>query len=237
MSETANDRRLPNLEEIVDDITSGKGGLCFTNNTFFQIALECLGFDAFCVAASVSSANSHIIIGVRNVVTDGDLYVVEVGCGYPSFSAISLDFATESPTFKDSYLTYKLVRRSADDPHDAYDGSLPVYERWQKRDGVRPVPPQDLRGEDKDWYRFYHFTMEPRSLTFFEPFIGPLYESATGVGPFHKILTVTQFPEGRGITCRTTTTASTEDEAKEIRKMTLIRGRNLKNLLTAFNRF
>ena len=64
MAEAAEDRRLPVLEEIVDDVVAGKGGLCFTNNTFLKLALECLGFDAFHIAGAVAAPNSHIVSGV-----------------------------------------------------------------------------------------------------------------------------------------------------------------------------
>ena len=214
MSEAPELRRLPTLEELVDDVVAGRGGLCYTNNTFFKYALEVLGFEAFHVAASVSQPHSHIIIGVRHVVQAGDCYLVEVGCGYPSFSAISMDFVRESPTLKDSFCTYKLVKKEGND-----DGPYPTYERWQRRDAVRVVAPADIRGDDAAWFRFYDFMLEPRSLEHFRPYIGPLYENPPARGPFHKMISMSQFPEGRGVTLKSVVVPK---EDKSVRKLVLI---------------
>ena len=220
ISEAPENRRLPTLDEIVEDVVSGRGGLCFTDNSFFKLALERLGFDAFHVAASVSAPHSHIIIAVRSVMSEGDCYVVEVGCGYPSFSAISVDFERESATYKDSYCTYKLIKRARveGDEADPYD----VYGRWQKQDGVRPILPKDVRGEDGSWYRFYDFTLEPRSLEFFVPYIGPLYYIPPGIGPFHKMISISQFPDGKGVTFKSVIDSSNGTSGKTTKKFVLI---------------
>ena len=208
MSKVASERQLPTLEELTEDVISKLGGLCYTNNTFFKLALEALGYQVYHAACSVSLSNSHIVTSVRNVVQEGDLYVAEVGCGYPSFTAIRMDFDSESPTYKDSFCTYKLVKIDKPESNTAYS----TYERWQKRDGTRPVPPIDERGED--WFRFYHFTLEPRTLEFFHRSIGELYEEATGLGPFHKTVTFTCFPGGQAVTLRSVNDSASETKSK-----------------------
>lgn len=213
MSQVASDRRAPTLEEMIEDVLSERGGLCHTNNTFFKVALEALGFRAYHVTASVTRKNTHIITCIQNVAKEGDLYLAEVGCGYPSFRAICLDFDSESPTYKDSFCTYKLVRINSANPNVGY----PAFERWQKREGSRPVPPADDRGED--WYRYYHFTSEPRSLAFCRPFAGLVYE-ATGNHPFQKSIAISSFPGGLAVTLRSVT-GDGDGDAKKCRKLVL----------------
>ena len=210
MSQSASKRRLPSLEELEDDVVTGKGGLCYSNNSYFKLCLEAVGFNVGHVAASVSSPHSHIITRVDNVVRDGDCYVVEVGCGYPSFTAIDMDFESESPVFKESFCTYKLVKTSKE------AGGYPVYERWQKVVGSRPIAPHDFRDEDKSWFRFYDFTLEPRPLGFFTPFISPLYIESAGVGPFHTNFRLSVFPGGMALTLNSSFTIEGDEKRRKL---------------------
>ena len=213
MSQSAEKRCLPSLEDLTKDILAGKGGMCYTNNTYFMLCLEALGFDVCHVAASVSLPHSHIIMRVDNVARFGDSYLVEVGCGYPSFAAIDMDFQLESPVFKDSFCTYKLVKTAEK------AGGYAIYERWQKVMSGRPITPQNLRGEDESWFRFYDFTLEPRQLEFFSQFISPLYIESAGMGPFHSNIRISIFPGGKALTLNTLVSGGEE----KIRKLVLTR--------------
>ena len=215
MSKVASERHLPTLDELSEDVISKRGGMCYTNNVFFKRALEALGFQAYHVACSVSNtivSNSHIITCVQDVVQEGDLYVAEVGCGYATFRAICMDFVAESPTYKDSTCTYKLVKVNTIEPHVGYS----TYERWQRQDGIRQVPLVDERGED--WYRFYSFTLEPRSLEFFRSYVGVVYENPTATR-FHRVIAFSCFPKGQAVTL--TSIIDNDGDGKEIRKLVL----------------
>ena len=78
MSVPKENRRLPSVDELIDEVASGCGGLCYTNNTFFKLCLEAVGFEAYHIAASVSSPHSHIITLVKNVVREGDCFIGKV---------------------------------------------------------------------------------------------------------------------------------------------------------------
>ena len=93
---------------------------------------------------------SFVLFLFFNFISKGDEYVVDLGAGFPSFSAIRMDFASESRVFKDSFCTYKLVKKpkSLDE-----EEKFPTYERWQKVTSGRPIPVQDYREEDNGWFR------------------------------------------------------------------------------------
>ena len=213
MSKVPSDRHLPTLDELFEDVVSKRGGMCYTNNVFFKHAVEALGFQAYHVACSVSNTiarNTHIITCIQNVVQEGDLYIAEVGCGYATFRAICADFVSESPTYKDSTCTYKLVRVNSVEPHVGYS----TYERWQKHDGIRQVPLVDERGED--WYRFYSFTLEPRSLEFFRSSVGVVYENPTTTR-FHRVISFSCFPRGQAVTI--SSIVDSDGDEKKSRKL------------------
>ena len=219
MSQPPEKRRLPTLDELVDDVVSGRGGRCYTDNNCFKIALECLGFESYLAASTFFPPNSHVIIGVRNVLVDGDLYLVDGGCGLPFFSAIAMDFDSESPTQKDSHCKHKVVKRSG-----TKGDSYPTYERWIERTsgfGGQPISPDDSRGEDNDWFRLYHFTMEERDFEFFAPFISPLYLNPPALGPFHTMILISLFPDGKRATFKSVISIDEETNEK-IRKFVLI---------------
>ena len=41
---------------------------------------------------------------------EGNLFLVDVGCGYPAFKAIPVNFEEESAVYKNLVLEYKLVK-------------------------------------------------------------------------------------------------------------------------------
>ena len=107
-------RRRPTLEEIKADILSGAGGVCYNLNTATFYLLKALGFDVVLVRAKVLSTvmrpSNHIIVHARNVEKPGDAFLVDIGTGFPTFRAISLDFEKESPVYRGSFHEYKFIR-------------------------------------------------------------------------------------------------------------------------------
>ncbi|CAB4026525.1 arylamine N-acetyltransferase 1-like, partial [Paramuricea clavata] len=108
------DRNRPSFEDIKARCTTGIGGLCSEMNTFTWGLLKGVGFD-ICLAPStvtstITAPENHAILLLRGLEQDGDLYLADCGMGFPTFRTVSLDFAEESPIFKDSFLEYKYVR-------------------------------------------------------------------------------------------------------------------------------
>ena len=88
-------RHTPSLNEIVDDVISGRGGLCYTLNVFMKYLLQSLGYNVHHVSSSMLGPPNninHILCLVCDLCTPGDRYLVDVGVGYPTFEPVSLKF-------------------------------------------------------------------------------------------------------------------------------------------------
>lgn len=114
MAEDPSVRRRPTTDEIKESVFSRTGGLCYTQNVFSFYLLKTLGYDAYLNNATVSTPamlpDNHVIVFVKNVVKPGDLYLIEISIGHPTFGAICMDFETESPLTKESFLEYKYIK-------------------------------------------------------------------------------------------------------------------------------
>ncbi len=147
--------KVPTLEEVKQNGLNFKGGLCYTNNIFFCLFLKGLGFQAHHIVGNCNHPNNHIAILVQNVVENADQYFIDVGCGYPTYQAIALNFMDESPVYQSGFLQYKFTNKG--------DG---VYER------------QNLRNFSKDgtifenvptWATYYDFPTIPQEIEDFRP--------------------------------------------------------------------
>ncbi|XP_046570573.1 uncharacterized protein LOC124278842 [Haliotis rubra] len=114
MAEEPSQRHRPTTDEMKESLFSKKGGLCYTQNVFAFYFLNSLGYDAYLNSATVTTPamlpDNHVIVLVKNVVKPGDLYLVEISIGHPTFEAICMDFEKESPLIKESFLEYKYVK-------------------------------------------------------------------------------------------------------------------------------
>ncbi len=81
-TEPLSKRRKPTLDEILSNIQSFKGGLCYTINTFSKLLLEALGYNVYHVLSTVKGIPDNHIITIACV--EGVKYLVENGCGYPT---------------------------------------------------------------------------------------------------------------------------------------------------------
>ncbi|KAI8510679.1 hypothetical protein Bbelb_115950 [Branchiostoma belcheri] len=172
-------RAAPTQDQVKQDVLSGKGGLCMTQNVFFFYLLQTLDYDVFLISSSVSYPISHVIVGVRNVAERDDVYLAEVGCGHPTFQAIPLNFQEESPIYQHSFLEYRFVKKGE------------LIERQHRRGDTRPVGPGQQPGT---WRRFYDFTLEPRDVEFFREPMNTVY---TVPARFLQSLRVITFQKGR----------------------------------------
>ncbi|KAK7095580.1 uncharacterized protein [Littorina saxatilis] len=149
-------RRRPSVGSIKAECMAGVGGLCYNLNTFAWYLLKALGFSAqLCPATCTSSIidpDNHLVVLVNDLEKKGDLHLVECGCGFPTFRAVSLDFEEESPVFVDSFLEYKYVRHEGQILRMQGDGDT------IKRNDP---PKKDLDFFMGKWRRFYFFSLRP----------------------------------------------------------------------------
>ena len=142
-----------NLKEINEMCMSGLGGNCSIISTFIWQILKGLGYSAHLCGCIVTSlvTNHHLVLIVKDLVSPGDVHLVDGGLGQPMFRPISLNFNEESPIFQESYLEYKFIKHGGK-----------ILRMHGKGDPVkRNDPPNDsldfILGK---WRRFYEFTLE-----------------------------------------------------------------------------
>lgn len=143
----------PSLEEIKDDVLSGRGGLCYTRNVFMMHLLLCLGYEVSFLAASIRrSVTNHILILISNLRKIGDRHLVDVGMSRPGFRPVPLDFRQESPVYKQSFEEFKFKYRG--------DGKLvQCYKVFFSR----------------EWEEFCVIDLTPRDLAYFDECMEEVY--------------------------------------------------------------
>lgn len=188
------DRKRPSVTTIKEDCMAGVGGLCYNVNVFTWGLLQALGFSAqLCSAtctSTISSPDNHVLVLINDLEKKGDLHIVECGAGFPTFRAISLDFAEESPVYVDSFLEYKYIR---------HEGQF--LRMHGKGDKVkRNSPPID--GLDfivGNWRRFYFFSLRPKeSLSDFDATFDEVF-TVPSTTPFHRSPRALCFPNQRAV--------------------------------------
>jgi arylamine N-acetyltransferase len=144
---------------------SGKGGRCYTLNTFNKYLLEALGYDSYLVGSDIVKENGHVVTAVDNLKKPGDKYIVDVGLGVPNFEPIPLDFEDESPIYAQSFSEFKYARKN---------GKITRYHR--EHPSAEELMPPNLSEEVK-WRRFYDANEElpRRELSFFDETFEELY--------------------------------------------------------------
>ena len=109
-------RAVPSEEEAVTDVLSGIGGLCYTHGIAIHHVLSALGYDTYpAISAVGDDVKDHVAVFVKNVESQGDLFLVDTGVGFPTFRAIqvktSSGFIEETERVTESFCTYKYVKR------------------------------------------------------------------------------------------------------------------------------
>ncbi|XP_005112855.1 uncharacterized protein LOC101854469 [Aplysia californica] len=187
-------RRRQTVEEIKSDLLSGVGGLCYNLNVSAFFLLQALGYRASMVHATCTSSvlfpDNHVVVYVCDVATPGDKFLVEVGFGFPTYRAISLDFEKESPEYIDSFIEYKYIRHEGKVLRMHRKG-CPIRAMGKKNPLVDFVV--------GDWRRFY--LVEPESTTqlaeFDEDFDQVFQNPAAS--PFHGSFRVIGFPNRKAV--------------------------------------
>ncbi|XP_046337497.2 uncharacterized acetyltransferase YvcN-like isoform X2 [Haliotis rufescens] len=191
IAEDLEKRHVPSMSEIVDAMFKQHGGVCHSLNSFMFFLLEGLGYDvtlghAFVYVEHDERHDNHIVVFVQNLVTDGDTFLVDVGFGDPLFEAVSLDFETESPVFKQSYLEVKFFKQNGKivRAHGKGDNRLSTDpEPWEVRIGT--------------WRGAYEFsTGNIRRFDQFQECYHHQYTSLEGM-TFQRSLRAMAYPQGK----------------------------------------
>ncbi|KAK6196154.1 hypothetical protein SNE40_001436 [Patella caerulea] len=179
------DRHRPTWTEIKQDMFLRKGGLCYSHHIFLYALLKALNFDVSMARSSVwpLHSNNHLVIFVKNVEQNGDLFLLEAACANPTFKIISLDFEEESPVFFESFLEYKFVKR---------DGHVL---RMHRKGDIRPPSDKDPGVFEGEWRRFYDLDLqEVESVHDFDVVFEDVYTNPE-LTPFHRSLLFVLFKD------------------------------------------
>ena len=180
VAEPFSDRHKPTLTEVVTEVLSGRGGLCYTLNIFMKFLLEALDYDVYLVNSTVNltKPNDHVI---TIACIHGEKYLVEVGCGYPTFKPIPLNFKEESPAYENSFIKYKFKWVSKEEVERQHLFYAPCA-TWRRFNSFN-ITPKSLQDIDKPMNEAYSYTSKNALL-------------------FHTILRAVKFTSGKAVCIR-----------------------------------
>lgn len=162
----ARERRAPSRDEIVNDMTTLRGGPCGHYNPFLVSFLTEIGYSCYLVPAWMDSVLSHIAV---IVVLDDKKFWLDCGNGHPYLSPLALDSLELG---NHAGLEYKLN-----------SSSNSRYEVLHKYRG------------DENFSINYEFEDKPVHFSFFEDMVSSHY-TIEGFGPFLSGLRIVHFPKG-----------------------------------------
>ena len=144
------ERHMPTMQENIDNVISGIGGLCWTLNSVLFVILKELGFDALLISGSIVDENRapHVMVLVSNVDKTEATFLMDVGFAAPAHDPIPLDFAGESPQYNVAHLVLRWVKRG-----DQYIRQ----ELYHSENGYRVGEPEG------EWEPTVIFTLHSRS--------------------------------------------------------------------------
>ena len=82
--------------------------------TFFKCILDALGYKTDFFPVTVLGYAEHVGIIAYDLSFKDSKHNVDIGCVYPTFEAIPLNFEEESPIYSFSFLKYKYKKRADD---------------------------------------------------------------------------------------------------------------------------
>jgi arylamine N-acetyltransferase len=119
-------RRLPSHSQIKRDVYARVGGCCYVLNVFVRELIRALGqWETYYVRCAIHNVEDcHISVVVSSVLQPGDLYMIDVGCGYVLPQPVCLSFdGDESPVYEHGFLRVKFVRRDPSVPAEVVPAS------------------------------------------------------------------------------------------------------------------
>ncbi len=176
LSSPLHERHKPTFDEMMREMHSSRGGLCYTLNTFMKLLLEALGYSVYHIVGSVLQPENHIItIAIFN----GTKYLIEIGCGYPTFQPIPLNFTDESLVYEESFIKYKF--------------------KWVSEDTIERQHLFLTPGAQ--WQRFYSFNVTPQQLKDLDKPMTLAYTDINAI-PFHTSFRAIKFYQGKATVIR-----------------------------------
>ncbi|KAH9500264.1 hypothetical protein Btru_073575 [Bulinus truncatus] len=203
MSIDLDKRRRPTWEEVKADMFAGRGGLCYSQNTFMFVLLTTLGFDVemtrgTCMAATTNPDN-HMCLLLHGLVKGDDLFLADVGLGYSVPRVIPLGFESESPEYTDSFQTYKFVKDG--ESRMAFKVKRKISPNISNQANEQVTKPENgaaLSDEIYEWRTSYFFNPSDtyRELDDLNPYFDVIYSDLTKL-VFHTSPRAMHWPGGR----------------------------------------
>lgn len=200
-SQDLSERHVPTSSEICSNILALKGGVCIDLNYFMKILLQALDYDV-CLLGGNYTADSmpftHIMVLVKSLESEGDKFLVDVGCGFPTFEVVPLEKLPH--TYVQSGLEIMYTR----------DGDK-FFRMQRKGDFITDDTPPIMKD---GWRMVFDFELVARELEFFdEPMKSFFFD-----GPFTEDLHLCRFPEPgqKMIAFKDNTKYSYDDEHPEL---------------------
>jgi arylamine N-acetyltransferase len=139
------DRLIPKLAQVIENVLSGVGGMCWTINAGLGIILTELGYDVTYILGAVVSKTkdlhhnyTHIMLLITSLVKKNDRYLVDLGFGGDNYKPVSLDFDVESPAYKKNRALTKWVKKGSEYIRcDKFNTEKPG--RWPTKEGFWDV--------------------------------------------------------------------------------------------------
>ena len=101
--------------------------------------------------------NDHIMTRVD---IERNVFLVDVGCGYPTFEAVPVNFEEEFVVYKQSFLEYKFVKSK--------ETTAIVIKRFHRTSKTwKELFKRTIKMDQDGWWQFYHVDLTPRNLDFF----------------------------------------------------------------------
>ncbi|KAL4498599.1 hypothetical protein ABPG72_019717 [Tetrahymena utriculariae] len=175
LSTPVDQRRPLTFDEIKNLVLSGQGGFCQVMNVFFNSFLQTLGYESYILNSSYAKIpDNHVVIIVKNVLNQGDSYLVDVGSGNFQY-AIELNFEDKSPVYNFLYTK--------------------CYLQWDQ--DKKDIILFHINRNDESNH-IYSFNLTPikdfQSLSF----QNHIYTNPK-ITPFHNILRILRFPQSGAI--------------------------------------
>ena len=187
LSQAVEDRHVPTWAEIKAAVMGGYGGLCYTLSGFMHALLASLGYDVHLASGNIFYPDNHVMVIVNNLTSSGSLHLVDMN-GYPTFEAIPLDFAKESPVYCHSFLRYKFIRAGSD--------IIWRMHRQEFEEGRPMVSGQECIIDG--WRRVCVMDLTPRELSsFYETMVAVYTRPEVNSSPFLRSYHAVWYPDLR----------------------------------------
>lgn len=157
---------VPTIEDIISDVLSFQGGLCYTNNVFMKYFLEVYGLKVHHIAATcnLNHPNNHILTKVQGLTEEDGIHLVDVGCGYPTFEPVAIRMESCSDRiFSNGFLKYKFMNDTT---------TSDQYERRHFHDFTT----DNKSSCGKKWERYYTLSLRSRPLEYFKDSMEEVYK-------------------------------------------------------------